>query len=297
MIGNRWGRRDPFVTHASEPRSRLGGRPDSACDTWRMSSAAETPIAPNAMRRLRRANVGAGLFHLAQMVLILVLANDFTLPVTASYLEGPPGSAMTGPVVLWDVRIAWGVALFFGLSALFHFLVATPWFFARYEAGLRAKRNYFRWVEYSVSASVMIVLIAQILGITDMAALIALFGVNASMILFGWLQEKYEQPGSGGMLPFIFGCLAGIVPWLVFLILILHPGSTSTNEVPGFVYGILISLFVLFNCFAVVQFLQYRKIGKWSNYLRGEWAYIILSLVAKSALAWQIFSGTLIPPQ
>jgi hypothetical protein len=46
-----------------------------------------------------------------------------------------------------------------------------------------------------------------------------------------------------------------------------------------------------------VQLLQYRQVGKWSNYLRGEWAYIILSLVAKSALAWQIFSGTLIPPQ
>jgi len=54
---------------------------------------------------------------------------------------------------------------------------------------------------------------------------------------------------------------------------------------------------VLFNCFAVVQLLQYRGKGKWSSYQRGEWAYIILSLVAKSALAWQIFSGTLIPPQ
>ncbi len=214
-----------------------------ACDTWRMSAAIEMPIAPNAMRRLRRANIGAGLFHLVQMILILVLATDFSLPVTASYLEGPPGSAMTDPVVLWDVRIAWGVALFFGLSALFHFLVATPWFFPRYEAGLRAGRNYFRWVEYSVSSSVMIVLIAQILGVMDVAALIALFGVNASMILFGWLQEKYEQPG-GGMVPFTFGCIAGIVPWIIFLILSLNIGSTSDNEVPGFVYGILVSLFL-----------------------------------------------------
>jgi len=262
-----------------------------------MTAMTLTSTTPTAINRLRRANLIAGAFHLVQMVLILILANDFTLPVTATYLEGPPGSAMTDPVVLWDVRIAWGVALFFALSALFHLLVASPWFFRRYEAGLLANRNYFRWVEYSLSASVMIVLIAQILGVTDAVALIALFGVNASMILFGWLQEKYEQPGSGGMLPFVFGCLAGIVPWLAFLILVLAPGSPSTNEVPGFVYGILISLFVLFNCFAVVQLLQYRGKGKWSSYQRGEWAYIILSLVAKSALAWQIFSGTLIPPQ
>lgn len=248
------------------------------------------------MRRLRIANVVAGVAHLAQLVLILVLATDFTLPVTASYLQGPPGSAMSDPVVLWNVPVAMGVALFFALSALFHFIVASPWFFPRYTAGLLAQRNIFRWVEYALSSSVMIVLIAQILGVMDVTALIALFGVNASMILFGWLQEKYETPGAG-MLPFVFGCIAGIVPWIAFGILILEPNSTTGNEVPGFVYGILISLFVLFNCFAVVQLLQYRRVGKWSNYLRGEWAYIVLSLVAKSALAWQIFAGTLIPPE
>jgi hypothetical protein len=56
----------------------------------------------------------------------------------------------------------------------------------------------------------------------------------------------------------------------------------------------VISLFVLFNCFALVQYLQYRARGKWANYLRGEKAYIILSLVAKSLLAWQIFAATLV---
>jgi hypothetical protein len=41
--------------------------------------------------------------------------------------------------------------------------------------------------------------------------------------------------------------------------------------------------------------LQYKKIGPWKNYLFGERAYIILSLVAKSLLAWQVFAGTLRP--
>ena len=250
---------------------------------------------PATMRRLRNANVAAGIAHLVQMVLIVVLATDFALPVTATYMDGPPGTAPLAPVTLFDIRIAYGIALFFGLSALFHLLVASPWSFPRYTAGLLQQRNVFRWVEYSLSSSVMIILIAELLGVTDAVALLALFGVNASMILFGWLQEKYEDPGRG-MLPFAFGCLAGIIPWLAFLVLVIAPKSTSGNEIPGFVYGIIISLFVLFNCFAVVQFLQYRRIGKWSNYLRGEWAYIVLSLVAKSALAWQIFGGTLATP-
>ena len=177
---------------------------------------------------------------------------------------------------------------------MFHFLISSPWFFSRYKGGLKLNRNYFRWVEYSLSSSIMIVLIAQIVGISDVAALMAIFGVNASMILFGWLQEKYEQPG-GGMLPFIFGCMAGIVPWLIIVLWTFAPGSAEKPEIPGFVIGILISLFIFFNSFALVQWLQYKKIGKWRDYLRGERSYIILSLVAKTALAWQIFSGTLVP--
>jgi hypothetical protein len=259
------------------------------------STPSRTPETAARMRNLRGWNLVAGSAHLVQMVLILVLANGFSLPVTAAYLAGPPGTPNADPVVLFDVRVAWGVALFFGLSALFHFIVASPMFYGRYVAGLVAQHNYFRWVEYSISSSVMIVLIAQIVGITDVAALIAIFGVNASMILFGWLQEKYERPGGGGWLPFVFGCFAGIVPWLIVVIFVIAPGAASGVETPGFVYGIIVSLFLFFNVFALVQFLQYKQVGKWSDYLRGEKAYIVLSLVAKSALAWQIFSGTLVP--
>ena len=131
------------------------------------------------------------------------------------------------------------------------------------------------------------------IGIADVAALIAIFGVNSSMILFGWLQEKYEQPGSGGLMPFVFGCITGVVPWIVVAVYVIAPGSTSGAETPIFVYGIIVSLFLFFNSFALVQYLQYKQVGKWANYRYGERAYIFLSLIAKSILAWQIFAGTL----
>ena len=54
------------------------------------------------------------------------------------------------------------------------------------------------------------------------------------------------------------------------------------------------TIFVLFNCFAVNQWLQYRGNGRWTDYLHGERVYIWLSLVAKSLLAWQIWGNTLI---
>lgn len=244
---------------------------------------------------LRRWNLIAGFAHAVQAVLIIVLASDFTLPVTSTYILGPPGTTASETVTLFNSPIAIGVALFFALSAFFHFWVATVGF-GRYIGGLSYQRNIFRWVEYSISSSVMIVLIAQICGITDAWALTAIFGVNASMILFGWLQEKYEIPGNGGWVPFIFGCIAGIVPWIIIVFQLIRPGASAQNEVPAFVWGIVITLFLFFNIFALNQWLQYKRVGKWSNYLYGEKWYIGLSLVAKSLLAWQVFAGTLVPP-
>ena len=140
----------------------------------------------------------------------------------------------------------------------------------------------------------MIVAIAQLTGIEDVAAVVALIGVNASMIGFGWIQERYEQPG-GSLMPFWLGCGAGVVPWLAIGVYLIGPGATA--HAPGFVYGIYVSLFVAFNCFALVQYLQYKKVGRFSEYLVGEKTYLVLSLAAKSLLAWQIFASTLAATQ
>jgi hypothetical protein len=245
---------------------------------------------PQRYQRLRIYNALMGLFHFVQGVVILVLATDFTLPVTATFPAGPPGTPPSSPTTLFDVSIAWGVAAFFFLSAIAHWMVSLvvfPW----YVNNLKLRRNYARWIEYAVSSTVMVILIALLPGITEFAALIGLATANVSMILFGLLQEKYENPGSRGWLPFIFGCITGIAPWFAIGFYIWAPGSTA--EPPGFVYAIFVSLFVFFNAFALNQWLQYKQVGKWRDYLFGEATYITLSLVAKSALAWQVFAGTL----
>jgi hypothetical protein len=195
-------------------------------------------IMKTSLKSLRKLNIVAGIFHLVLAAVVLAFSNDFTLPVTASYLAGPPGSFFTDSITLLDIRTGYAVALFLGLSSLFHFIVASRSFFARYEKGLKKNTNIFRWVEYSFSSSLMIFLIAQITGISDYGALIGIIGVNAAMILFGWLQERYVKPGSGDWLPFIFGCIAGIVPWIIVLISVLSPGSPSDAMPPAFVYGI-----------------------------------------------------------
>jgi hypothetical protein len=255
--------------------------------------AASTPIQIPAerLKDLRRYNAIAGLFHLIQAIAIVALANDFALPVSVSYLlDAPIPGAKFEEVSLFNLPIALGVALFSLLSAFAHFWIVGPGF-KKYSNDLSNMRNIARWIEYSISSTLMIILISMINAVWDVVALMAIAGANIAMILFGWLQEKYEEPGKGSLLPFWFGCIAGIVPWIAMFWLLFSPGSSA--EAPGFVYGVVFSLFLFFNSFAIVQWLQYKKIGKFADYLVGERAYITLSFIAKSALAWQIFAGVL----
>ena len=238
------------------------------------------------INRLRVWNVIVGLILAVQAALMAVLINDFSLPVTATFMSGPPG---TSPELYnwFSISTGWGVFTFLTISALALLIIASPMVFTWYKRNLLESRNYGRWIEYFFSSSIMIVLISQICGISDIAALLAIFGINASMILFGALQEKYEKPGKPSLLPFWFGSFAGIIPWIAIVIYVIAPGVTVSP--PGFVYGIIVSLFIFFNCFAVNMILQYKQVGPWRDYLFGERVYIILSLTAKALLAWQVF--------
>ena len=246
----------------------------------------------NPPARLRSLNLAAGIAHLAQAIAFVLIAEPVSLDVTSTFATGQPGEPVTGDRldVLFSYELAPAVALFSLLSAAFHLLIASPWGWRPYAAELQHAQNRFRWVEYSLSASLMIVLIAGITGISDVAALVALFGVNMAMILFGWLMETTNEPGPDvSWMPFVFGCVAGAFPWLAIGVYLF-----GAADPPGFVYAIFVSLFLFFNCFAINQWLQYRQIGRWRDYLTGERTYIVLSFVAKSALAWQIYANVLV---
>jgi hypothetical protein len=243
------------------------------------------------LNNLRIWNIVVGLILAVQAVVMAVLTNNFSLPVTATFMQGPPGSAAILHHI-WDIHTGWGVFAFMAISALALLTIASPWIFPWYKRNLLQNKNYGRWIEYFFSSSIMIVLIAQITGISDIAALLAIFGINACMILFGALQEKYEKPGKPSWLPFWMGSFAGIIPWIAIAIYVAAPGLNVSP--PGFVYGILVSLFIFFNCFAINMVLQYKQVGRWRDYLFGEKVYIILSLTAKALLAWQVFANVLV---
>ncbi len=245
------------------------------------------------MAGLRRWNGAMGALHLVQGVAMLALASAFSLPVTSSFLrmDTVTDKLVAVPDELVRVRIGPLVAGFLFLSAVAHAALASPWLHRRYERSVARGINPARWIEYSLSSSLMMVVIAMLVGIYDLAGLLLIFALNATMILFGWLMELHNQTTARtNWTAFWFGSFAGAVPWIAVAIYL-----AGAADPPGFVYGIFASLFVFFNVFAVNMLLQYRRVGRWRDYLYGERVYMLLSLFAKSALAWQVFAGTLQP--
>ena len=241
------------------------------------------------LSNLRRWNLGLTALHLAQAVGLLAIAGSFSITITSTFPQGPPGTRLDTPEGLFDLPIGPAVAAFLLMAAIDHFVTATV---ARgtYEADLARGINRFRWVEYSFSATLMLVLICAYSGITDIAAILTMAGANVAMILFGWLQETMNPPGRATttMKPFWFGTLAGLAPWAAVWVNVI-----GADTVPGFVFGIVVAEQIFFFSFGLNQWLQYRRVGRWADYLHGEKVYLVLSLAAKSFLAWQIFGGSL----
>lgn len=243
----------------------------------------------------------AGL-HLIQFaaMLVLSLARDplVTAPVTSAYLAYDPGTGTLSDASrqLFELPIGPAVAAFLLLSAIAHLTMALP---ARrwYEARLARGQNPIRWIEYAFSSSLMIVVIASLSGVREIGTLIAIFGANAGMILFGWSMEAANEGRARPQwLHFVFGSVIGLVPWIVIGVA-LATAATAPGAVgiPGFVIAIYISMFITFNIFALNMVLQNARVGPWRDYGYGERAYMILSLVAKTLLAWQVWAGTLRP--
>jgi hypothetical protein len=261
------------------------------------ATADDTKETSKPIRQLRGYNIFMGFLHLLQGIAVVALSNSFAIHVTTNFLKfnvlTQTLDTMTKQV--FDLRFGYWVAAFFFLSAIFHFVIGTV-YYKTYASNLSKHINKARWFEYSLSASLMIVLIGALSGIYDLSTLVLMFGLTAVMNLCGLVMEK--QNGSSEKVDwtsFWVGSLAGILPWIVIIIYFIGAASQTNNAIPTFVYWIYVSIFIFFNIFALNMYLQYKKVGPWKDYLFGERMYILLSLVAKSLLAWQIFFGTLRP--
>jgi hypothetical protein len=246
---------------------------------------------------LKRFNIVMGFLHLLQGVFMILVSNDTTYPIYTNFLSfnTETFSLSPAPKLLYELRFGPAVAVFLLISAVAHFYLATIGY-KRYVENLKRGMNPIRFYEYALSSSLMIVLIGMLAGLWDLGAIILIFGLNAMMNLFGIMMEFHNQKSDKtDWTAFIYGCIAGIIPWIVIFTYFLGSVNSGDAKPPAFVYAIIPTLFVFFNIFAINMVLQYKKTGRWKDYLFGERVYIILSLTSKSILAWLIFAGTLAP--
>ncbi len=249
------------------------------------------------LNRLVRFNLIMGFLHFVQGILMIVFSNDTTYPIFTNFLGFNLESFSLQPEskLLYELRFGPAVAAFLLISAVAHFYLATVGK-KKYLENLSKGMNPTRFYEYALSSSLMIVLIGMLSGLWDLGAIILIFGINATMNLFGIMMEYHNQhTEKTNWISFIYGSVAGIIPWIVVFLYFFGSVSGGGEGPPTFVYIINPTLFVFFNIFAVNMVLQYKKVGPWKDYLFGERAYIVLSLVSKSILAWIIFAGTLAP--
>ncbi|MFH0897167.1 MAG: heliorhodopsin HeR [Candidatus Bathyarchaeota archaeon] len=260
---------------------------------------------PISFKYLKRFNVAAGVLHLVQGIIMLILGSllnwqrgIYTFYPKLNIIVGPPFRIEIVPNPQIFVTIGYLgviVASFPLISAIAHFSIAFL-VNGKYNDNLKKGMNPYRWYEYAFSSSIMIVLIGLFLFVWDFWSLVMFFVLNAMMIMFGYLMELINQKTEKtNWSPFILGCVSGGTPWIVlFAYFISAIRSTGLNP-PNFVYMILLIYFFMFNIFAINMVLQYKGVGRWKDYLYGERIYIILSFIAKSVLAWLVFIGVFSP--
>ena len=63
----------------------------------------------------------------------------------------------------------------------------------RYNSNLKLGINKARWIEYSLSASVMMIAIAMLVGVYDFTSLLMIFALAGIMNLMGMVMEVHNQ--------------------------------------------------------------------------------------------------------
>ncbi len=257
----------------------------------------------NKFSKLIKFNKTMGFLHLVQAIIMVFLATtviqkigEFQPEIVQFYqtYNSSTGSLENASKELFTLPFGILVSTFLLISAVAHFVIVKNE--KEYEEGLKKGINKYRWFEYALSSSIMIVLIATLFGIRDIATLLIIFLANAGMNLFGLDMEIINSGVDKKKVnwgPFIWGSIVGIAPWIA--IILYMTGMNNLELVPWFVWAIVITYFIAFNTFPINMVLQYKKIGKWKDYLYGERVYIILSLVAKSILAWLVLFGAMQP--
>ena len=215
-------------------------------------------------------------------------------------------STVTSPVYCDDdycygINIGLLIISFHALSFVFQLSAELtnscgPILYYKYDDMIASNKNPLRFIEYSISASIMLIAIAVLNGVTDINLLISIAVLTASCQLCGLAVEFIHERSIKVLLHCIGWlqfCWAYGIIFHAFFRSISSANDSGNIGPPSFVYVIVIVLFLLYASFGFVQLVEVIQDGDFNRYTK-EKCYVVLSLTAKLILGWMIFSNVLV---
>jgi hypothetical protein len=189
------------------------------------------------------------------------------------YVPPPEGSDESGVIQMNQLYPDWFLfkwsfplasAIFLLLTAFGHGSIIT-YLKPSYLEMINKGYNSYRWIEYSVTSSIMIVGVLVGFYILDFNTLLGLAVTNAATMAFGYFMEFLNYKNrqlhqATDWTPYWIGWVTGIAPWIALLISFnTSVNNSSSGGPPWFVQLIAASYFVFFDSFAGNMALQLTK--------------------------------------
>ena len=248
---------------------------------------------------LRSLNIGLAVVFALQAIVLVFLSKPKSFPITTNFLaidtllsKGAGHSVLVEATRhLGGVPIICLVVAVLLVAALAHAMIASV-HQKPYEEQLKQRTNLVRWLEYGVTNGLIIVALGYLVGISDISTILMLFILTLSSYGMYLMSETTTAKGFTSGLTELIGLVTGIIPWIVIAIYLIG-GGVYGNRVSGFIYGLVISLFLLNMAGVLNWWLALTKKDKWANYIYVEKVFMIISFLTKTAFAWQVFIGLL----
>ena len=195
------------------------------------------------------------------------------------------------------------ILLVFIITCIFHVFYYTNGFGTGvYTDQIKSGKNIFRWIEYTITATLMTFVLCIISGVKSADSVFSLCTANMVLMSFGYFIEiaPTKQAKIVGLVVgfFLLACI-----WYVILSNFYRRISEVQNldnpnkpgekrKVPGWIKQVLTPMFFWYASFGVVATLYVKTYDKPNfNFATYERYYIILSYLSKAFMGYYLTFG------
>ena len=240
-------------------------------------------------------------FLIVWLIMILLQEEESLSFAVGDYNGGQDGTAYGQIPLSTLVSLLIIFTLITGLVHIFAYARSSE----KYKDAVNSGNNWMRWVEYSITATIMMFVIAVVSGTNSIDTLILLITSTICCMLCGLLSEATAKSESG------VSKMSTVIGWLLMLssfgVILRRFGSifkqSPSPGPPAFVWAIVIGMMILYMSFGVIHLIHMHR--QWDNteivppefHQRMEKLYTIASMVSKILLVTLLASGLFARPK